>query len=206
MGSFSRRLLAALLVLGALATGCSGDGDDDDGATPGTKDGSTSTTAEPDFAFAVVGSEVHAMAPQTPAFPADVSEAVTASLDSWLGAAIVEPLRTGKPAAGLEPLFTEPALGKIAVPGAERAAMVEEGSPLSGKVTQERANVRLTAVTGPGGSVEFVTAQIDMAHAVPSNDGFVDLVRSGELVLVPHEGAWRIDAFDVVAKRDTRAP
>lgn len=206
MGSFSWRLLAALLLLGAVAIGCSGDDGGDGGATPATKDGSTSTTADPDFAFAVVGSELHPMAPAAPDFPPEVVEAVTASLNSWLGAAIVTPLRTGQPATGLEPLFTEPALGKVSVAGAERAAMVEEGTPVSGKVTQDRANVRLTAVTGPGGGVEFVTAQIDMAHAVPSNDGFVDLVRSGELVLVPYGGTWRIDAFDVVAKRDTRAP
>lgn len=204
MGSFSRRLLAVLLLLGALATGCSGDGGGDKGA-PATGNGSTSTTADPAVAFAVVGSEVHAMAPEVPAFPADVSAAVTASLNGWLATAIVEPLRTGAPAAGLDPLFTEPALAKIAGPGPERAAMVEEGTPLSGKVTQERANVRLTAVTGPGGAVELVAAQIDLAHAVPSNDGVVDLVRSGELVLVPSGGTWRIDAFDVVAKRDTRA-
>lgn len=204
MGAFSRRSLAVLVVFAALATGCSSDGGGKK-ATPAAGGESTSTTADPDFAFTVVGSEVHAMTPEAPAFPDDVSAAVTTSLNTWLGSAIVEPLRTGTPAAGLEALFTEPALGKISAPGPERSAMVEEGTPLSGKVSQDRANVRLTAVTGPSGAVEFVTAQIDVAHAVPSNEGFVDLVRSGELVLVPYGGTWRIDAFDVVAKRDTRA-
>lgn len=187
-------------MFGALATGCSG-GDGDDRPTGAE---ATTSAAAPAFAFAVVGTEVHAMAPETPAFPGDVSAAVTTSLNGWLGRAIVDPLRTGKPAAALDGLFTGAALAKVSSPGAERAAMVEEGAPLSGEVAQDRADVRLTAVTGPGGAVEFVTAQIDLAHSVPSGDGFVDVLRSGEVVLVPDGGTWRIDAFDVVAKHDTR--
>lgn len=146
------------------------------------------------------------MAPSAPNFPPEVTAAVQASLDGWLGNAIVGPLQSGKPSSGLDAVFTEPALTKISAPGAERAAVLEEGTPLTGKVTQDRANARLTLLTAPDGEPVLVTAQIDMVHNVSSGSGFVDIVRGGEVVLVPDRGSWRIDAFDIVAKHDTRVP
>ena len=200
MGSFSRRSLCAFVLLVGLTGACSGGDGNGDAAVR------TTTTAPAEFSFTVTGTEVHAMSPEPPAFPDDVSGAVRTSLDTWLGAAIVGPLRTGKPPSGLDAVFTAPALGKVTATGADRSAMVEQGAPLTGEVEQDRANARLTALTGPDGKVELVTAQIDVAHAVTSGDGFVDIVRGGEVVLVPDAGTWRIDAFDVETKRDTRAP
>lgn len=204
--SFSRRSLACTLVVLVLAVagGCSSD----DGAPEraGGGDGAASASTAPGgFAFAVTTAAVEPMATKAPDFPTDVTAAVSTSLDAWLADAIVAPLRTGKPASGLDAVFTEPALAKVATPGTERAALVEEGTPLSGDVHQERANARLTALTAPGGEVVLVTAQIDMVHTVSSGDGAVDVVRAGEVVLVPDRGSWRIDGFDIVTKHDTRA-
>ena len=208
MLSFFRRPLLAVLVLVALAGGCS-DNDDDPtrGAAGGdvAAPGASPTAAPAAFAFVLTGSAVHPMAHQAPPFPNDVAAAVKASLDTWLGSGVVGPLQTGKASSGLDAVFTEPALARISAAGAERSAMLEEAGPLTGKVQQDRANANLTAVTAPGGDVVLVTAQIDMGHAVSSGDGFVDVVRSGELVFVPDRGNWRIDAFDVMVNRNTRA-
>lgn len=195
-------VLVVLLValVGACSGGDKGAAGGGDPATPGA----APTGAPGPYSFTVTGREVHPMAPEAPLFPEDVSEAVTAGLNTWLGTGVVEPFRSGKPPLGLDAVFTEPALARIAVPGPERAAMVEEGAPLTGRVVQDRANARLTVVTAPDGAAAFVTVQIDVSHAVTVDGAAVDVVRAGELVLVPDRGSWRIDAFDVVTKRDTR--
>lgn len=199
--------MVACLLLVALAGACSGDDGGEDGAAGGgtLAPGAPPTAAPGPFAFAVTAAAVHPMAYQAPLFPNDVVAAVQASLDTWLGSAIVGPLRTGRPSSGLDAVFTEPALAKISAPGPERSALLEEGTALTGDVRQERANATLTALTAPGGELVLVTAQIDVAHTVSSSNGAVDVVRGGELVLVPDRGSWRIDSFDVVAKHDTRA-
>lgn len=199
---FSRRLLASLALV-VLAASCSGgDGDGDGGAGPTGQGGGTGE--EPRFGFAVTGAEVQAMAPQAPPFPDDVKAGVTAGLDAYLGLAVVDPLRTGKPPGGLEQAFTAPALARLSAPGPDRAALVEEGSPLSGEVRQERANAKLTALTAPGGEIVLVTAQVEAVHVVRSDGGSVAVGRSGELVLVADGGAWRVDAFDMRTSRDAQ--
>jgi hypothetical protein len=193
--SFSRRILITTLVV-ALSGACSGDGDKgatgDTGATvPG---GAPAPEAERGpYSFAVTTAAVEPMAAQAPNFPGEVTSAVQTSLDLWLASALIGPLRTGQAAAGLDAVFTEPALAKISAPGAERAGVVEEGAPLTGDVEQERANAKLTLLTSPAAEPVLVTAQIDMVHSVKSGDGFVDVVRGGEMVLVPDRGSWRID-------------
>lgn len=208
MRSFSRapapRL--ALAVLALVTAACSGGGDQGAGRA-GRRGGATTTTAVPVPAFALVGADVRAMAAQAPPFPEDVKAAAKAGLDAWLSAGVVAPLRSGSPPAGLEAAFTPAALARVSVPGPDRAAMVEEGGPLSGRVTQERADAHLTVLTAPGGQAAVVTAVVEVVHTVrPARRGAAAVVvaRSGEVVLVPDAGAWRIDAYDVRTARDSR--
>jgi hypothetical protein len=200
---FSRLLLVALAV-GSLLAGCSGGGGDEGADSPQSSTSEPTATDAP-AKVAVTAVHVQAMAPQAPPFPADVRTAVQASLDAYLAKGVVRPLETGKPAAGLESVFTEAAQARLAGPGPDRAAVLEEGEPLSGKVRQDRANAILTALTAPGGEVVLVTAQLDLAHTVEVDDRSVAVVRSGEVVLIPH-GGWRIDAFDMRTARDTQPP
>lgn len=199
--TFSWRRVAAPLLAMVLLAGCSGDGGGGKAAEPAKK---AKDSAAADFGVTVVSADVQAMSPQPPPFPEDVKAAVGASLDNYLENAVVVPLRSGKPpAAGLDGVFTAAALGRLSAPGADRAALFEEGAPLSGKVRQDRADAALTALTGPGGEVVLVTARLDVAHTVTSRDQAVALVRSGELVLVPSNG-WLIDAYDIRTARDTQ--
>ena len=199
------RLLAAVAVMSGLLGGCSG-ADDTATTNKSSKPDKGGGAAPGGFGETVLAADVQAMAAQAPPFPDDVKAAVSASLDAYLDQAVVGPLRTGKPAgAGLDGVFTAAALARLTGPGPDRAAMLEEGAPLAGKVRQERANASLTALTGPGGEVVLVTAQLDLAHTVDTKGGAgsVAVVRSGEVVLVP-DGGWRIDAYDLRAARDTQ--
>lgn len=191
-------------MLGLLG-GCSGA---DDTATKGksSKPDKGKGAGPGGFGVTVLATDVQAMAAQAPPFPDDVKAAVSASLETYLDKAVVGPLRTGTPAgAGLDGVFTAAALARLTAPGPDRAAVLEEGAPLAGKVRQERANASLTALTGPGGEVVLVTAQLDLAHTVDTEGGAgsVAVVRSGEVVLVP-DGGWRIDAYDLRTARDTQ--
>lgn len=205
MSGFSRRALSRLAVAAVLAVGlvaCSG-GDDGEPGGGGGEARSSEEVPAPGFEVAVVAAEVHAMAPQPPGFPEDVKAGVKATLDAYLGNGVVNPLRNGEAPTGLERLFTDAALGRLSAPGPDRSALLEDGTALSGDVRQERADVRLSLLTAPGGESVLVTAQLDLAHTIESDGRRVAVVRSGELVLVPFDG-WRIDAFDVRAARDTQ--
>ena len=195
------RFFPGLLVLLFLAGCSSGDGDDPTAGGTG-RDGRPAAGAA--SAVNVLAAEVQAMSPQAPPFPEDVKAAVTARLAAYLDTAVVAPLERGTPPAeGLGELFTDAALARVSAPGPDRAALVEEGTPVKGRVRQDRANARLTALAAPGGEVVLVTAQVDVAHVVEAAGRSVVVMRSGELVLVPF-GGWRIDAFDIRTARDTQ--
>lgn len=191
-------MLSGLAVLAAACSASDGEGEDA-GGRAGDGPGAAAV-----HAFTLVDAQVQPMAPQAPPFPEDVKMSVAAALDAYLGTAVVGPLVTGRPPASLEAVFTAGALGRVVAPGPDRAALVEEGAPLTGEVHQERADARLTALTAPGGEVVLVTAQVDVGLTVTVADGHVDVVRSGELVLVPDGAGWRIDAFDMRTTRDSR--
>lgn len=199
-----RRWPALLLLVVALAVaGSCSDGDDDDktAATATTPEGQPAPLAG--FAFSLTGADVHAANPQAPPFPEDVKGAVKASLDAWLSRGIVLPLRTGQPPAGLEGVLTGAAAGRL-VPGQpDRAAVLEEGTPVSGKVTQDRANAKLTALLDPGGAVAVVTAQVDLGVTVKGKGTTLKIARAGEIGLVFDNNAWRIDSYDLRTARDT---
>ena len=198
--------LLVAVVLTALGTaGCSG-GDDDNA---GKKDGANPTAKpapapEPAYAFSISAAEVQSAAPQAPPFPDDLKAAVKASLDTYLANGVVAPLKTGQPPAGLEGIFTGAAGARVAAGHPDRVALLEEGQPVSGKVTQDRADLKLTALIDQAGAPAVVTAQVDLALTVKGKDTTLAVVRTGELTLVFDNNAWRIDAFDLRTARDSR--
>lgn len=204
-----RRRWPALLVAATLAvttaTACSGgDGEEEKAAPAGTTTTPTTPAPEPAFGFAISAADVHSPAPQTPPFPEDVKAAVKASLDTYLNNGVVAPLKTGQPPAGLEGVFTGAAGARIAGGQPDRLALLEEGQPVSGKVVQDRADARLTALLDPGGAVAVVVSQLDFAVTVKGKDATLTVVRNGELVLVLENNAWRIDSFDLRTARDSK--
>ena len=181
----SPALVAVALAL-ALLPSCSGDGE-----------------GPPGFALSLTGTDVQPVRPPAPPFPDDVKAGVMATLNSYLSAAVVQPLRTGRPPSGVEPLFTAAAAPRLA--GPDRAALVEDGAQ-SGNVRKDRADVKLTALTGPAGEVVVVTAQLDVALLVASRAGRLAVARAGEMALVPEANTWRIDSYDLRTQRDSPPP
>lgn len=198
-------LLVAFLVAAA-AAGCSGGGDDKGGKAakkPGAGD-TGKAPPPPVFAFTITAADVQSPVPQAPPFPEDVKAAVKASLDTYLANGVVAPLRTGQPPGGLEGVFTGAAGARIAGGQPDRVALLEEGQPVSGKVTQDRADAKLTALMDPAGAVAMVVSQLDLAVTVKAKGTTLTVARTGEMALVFDNNAWRIDSFDLRTARDSR--
>lgn len=195
-------LLAAVLAVVATA-GCSAD--DDKAGDKAKKAGAPAPAGTPPaFAFAIVGAEVQSAASQPSPFPEDVAAAVKASLDTYLVNGVVRPLQTGQPPGGLEGVFTGAAAARLAAGHPDRVALLEEGQPVSGNVTQDHANVAMTALVDPAGAVAMVVSQLDFAVTVKGKGTTLTAARTGEVALVFDNGAWRIDSFDLRTARDTR--
>lgn len=123
------------------------------------------------------------------------------TLNRYLDVAVVTPLRTGGPAGDLAPLLNRPALERVVPGGADRFAFIDENLPPVADLRSERAVAGLTALAGPDGTVSVVTAGIEVRLSGHAATGAVSVVRTGELVLMPEAGGWRIDAYDIKVVR-----
>ena len=183
-------MLAAVLLM----TACSSGGDAGLTAVP-------TTSASSAIAFAVTGATVESVALPPPPFPDDVKASVLATLDRYLQDAVLGPLRSGGRAGDLEPVFTGRARARV--DGPDRAALVDEGvAPAAGdSVRSEAATLGLAALAGADNAVTVVTATVDLRLRTGGDDE-VAISRSGQLVLVPDGGSWKIDGYDIRTRRD----
>ena len=137
--------------------------------------------------------------------PPGVQEAARAgvldTLNRYLEAAVLRPLRSGGPAGDLTPLFTRPAVDRVMTVGADRFAFIDENLPPVSDVRAESAVAGLNALAGPDGTVSVVTAGLDLRLIGHIDGALVRVTRTGELVLMPEGGTWRIDAYDIEVTR-----
>ena len=134
-----------------------------------------------------------------------VQEAVRAgvldTLNRYLEAAVLTPLRSGGPAGDLTPLFTPPAAQRVMAVGPDRFAVIDENLPPVSDVRAESAVAGLNGLAGPDGIMSVVTAGLDLRLIGHINGALVRVTRTGELVLMPEGGTWRIDAYDIHVTR-----
>jgi hypothetical protein len=123
------------------------------------------------------------------------------TLNRYLQAAVVTPLRTGGPAGDLAPLFNPPALAQVVPGGPDRFAFIDENLPPVSDLRSERAVAGLTGLAGTDGTVSVVTAGLELRLIGHVAGAPVTIVRTGELVLMPEGGTWRIDAYDIKVVR-----
>jgi hypothetical protein len=126
---------------------------------------------------------------------------VLATLNRYLDEDVVRPLRTGGPAGDIAPLFSGPAAGRVVPGGPDRFAFVDENLPPLIGLRADAAVATLTGLAGTDGVMSVVTAGLDLRLAGTVNGAPVTVVRTGELVLLPEAGVWRIDAYDVKVTR-----
>jgi hypothetical protein len=122
------------------------------------------------------------------------------TLNRYLDAGVLTPLRSGGPAGDLTPLFTSPAVDRV-MRGPDRAAVIDENLPPTDDVRADAAVATLTALAGSDGVVSVVSASVDLRLTGQAAGAPVTVSRSGDLVLLPDGGTWKIDAYDIRASR-----
>ena len=155
----------------------------------------------PPIAFTGDAFDLHTAGPPTNASYDATWFGVLETLNRYLEAAILTPLRTGGPAGDLTPLFNRPALERVAPGGVDRFAFIDENLPAVSDLRSERAVAGLTALAGRDGKVSVVTAGLDLRLIGHIAGEPVTVVRTGELVLMPEGSTWRIDAYDIQVVR-----
>ncbi len=123
------------------------------------------------------------------------------TLNRYLEAGILTPLRSGGPAGDLRPLFSGPAADRVMAAGPDRFAIIDENLPPVDDLRPRAVLAGLTGLAGPDGIMSVVTAGLDLRLVGTAAGAPISITRTGELVLVPDGGTWRIDAFDVLVTR-----
>lgn len=138
-------------------------------------------------------------APET--IPEDTRTAVLATLASYIKAATVKPLQTGK--------VDDATLAAVLAPGAaarlggpDRAVLLDEGLPrATAKVKVAASPVALTGLADDRGAIVVVTANLDANATTKTARGKLGVKRSGEMVLEPDNGTWKITGYTLTVDR-----
>ena len=85
--------------------------------------------------------------------------------------------------------------------GHDRYAFIDENLPPATDIGKEAAVATLTALAGADGTISVVTANLDLRLTGRVDGAPLTLERTGELVLMPEGGTWRIDAWDLKVTR-----
>lgn len=187
-----RLVLAAVLALSVAA--CTG-GDDE------ASERDTETSAE-EFVRASVDLDVsraELVSPHAPkgALDAGTRDAVAKVVEHLLLVTSAGPLVEGKAGAGFANLFTPDAGARAA--NADRAVFFDEGVEDFGELTPVESRVGLTGLAGSlDPSTTLVVARFVWTVEGERGDR---IARTGELSLVPDDGAWKIGAYTIAVTR-----
>ncbi len=142
-------------------------------------------------------------APDT--IPDDVRNAVMATLTGYVNAATVTPLRKGAvDDAGLATALAPAVAARLA--GPDRAVLVDEGLPkATSRVKVAATPVALTGLADGAGTVVVVTANVDATTTTKTAKGRLVIKRTGDLVLEPDNGTWKITGYTLNVVRAGRA-
>jgi hypothetical protein len=188
------RALVALVCLGALAfAACSG------GSSKAKATTAKSAPISSSVSLRVTGATVESAGPDV-AFPTDLRNQAAQLVNQYVESAVVAALRTGVPATDLPTLFGPDAAGKLS--GPDRAVLTDEGVPkATGSITSSSADTAFTALADTSGRIVLVSASVSLNLQNPVAGGTLHVVRTGDLLLAPDGGPWKIAGYDLQVLR-----
>jgi hypothetical protein len=207
------RLALVTLTIVVLAA-CSGGGKKSSDITvrtvvPTTAGGST-TAALPTTTTAVSGvsigaPSISAVATESaageegkldPALQSQVLDTVT----KYVQLAISAPLGGSTAAVAVDQFLTAQAVKALTAD--RRAVLTEEGVPAMQSAQATTNTVSITGLVGADSVMGVVNAHLDLVITGMTRGVAASIKRSGDFTLIPDQGSWRIDAFDMSVERD----
>jgi hypothetical protein len=194
-------VVVLVIVLASALALASCSGGDDDQAAP------TTTTAAPKTSVDIRLGDVSADSAGAPVTIAgDQSQRVLDALTTYVKGAMVQPLRSGKPAtADFGAVFDATTLASATT--TDRGILLDEGLPkVTGDLTVTAQPVTLRGLGDQSGNLTLVTAAlvVDATGATQLKGAApLHVVRRADFTLQPDgAGGWKITAYDMVVARD----
>ena len=132
------------------------------------------------------------------------SQAVLGVLATYVKDAIVQPLRTAKPAtADLATIFDATTLTPATT--TDRGVVFDEGLPkVTGDLEVVGQPIAMVGLGDQSGNVALVSAalSIDVKAQTATKTDPIHIVRQADLVLAPDGGAWKITAYNMLVTRE----
>jgi hypothetical protein len=193
----ARTLLASVAAMSLLVTACSG-GKDDAKDTSAT----TSTTSKPTAVQLARGDVAVQSAGGDVALDDTTQQAVLATAQHYVDAAVVGPLTQGAVGTDFPALF-DPSVA-AAANGPDRAALTDEGVPkITAKPAVSAAPVRIDALADNHGQVQLLAATFTLAIQGATAAGPLTINRNVELTLTRNpDGNMLISAYRVSVGRE----
>ncbi len=203
----THRPTALLVVLGVVVVGAlvaaaivlfvAGDGGKDRDSSLAGKPAKPSASVNVQF-------EPTSVVSQNGGPPAQLSlDQVNAIMDvagQYLDLAVIQPLKTGRPAPDISGLFDPAAAAQLS--GLGRGALFEEGLPAAtGDITATAPVVEVTGLSDGTGAFVLATVGSTVDIVAETDDGEVTIHRVTDLTLVPDGAGWKISGFKVLVDR-----
>lgn len=194
--------VAAAAVTAGVLAGCGGDSGHRTTTKPSSSAPGTSTTA----GVAVREEACRTVISGAPArLDAATTRAIVTLGRNHLHDAVTVPLQSGRVGTDFLAAFNAPAAARVRPGAADRAVLTEADTPLAGTNPAISAVLACTVLTDGTGAP--AAASVELRVSARGARG-ASMRRTGELLLVPAAGTWKISGYDVSVTRDpgTGAP
>jgi hypothetical protein len=182
---------AGLLVAAALVFILQRGGDDDSGTAKKAISGDVQMT---------LGGVQNANAGAPATLGGDIANQIMTALAQYVDQGLVQPAKTGKPAADLAGLFD--AGTQVALQGPDKDVLFERGQPeRTGDFKPAATPVIITALSDGGGQFVLATAGFQYSAQVGVEGGTLATTRVIAMTFAPENGQWKITGYDVTVSR-----
>jgi hypothetical protein len=130
----------------------------------------------------------------------DIANQIMTALAQYVDQGLVQPAKTGKPAADLSGLFD--AGTQAAIQGPDKDVLFESGQPgRTGDFKPAATPVIITALSDGGGQFVLATAGFQYSTQVGVEGGTLATTRVIAMTFAPENGQWKITSYDVTVSR-----
>lgn len=132
--------------------------------------------------------------------PAEIQDAVMATIATYVDGGLVEPMRADAASPDASAAFA--AVTAPRLDGPDRAVLFDEGLPEVTSFQPQAEPVIITALSDGNGTFVLATVTLVYAATLEADEGTITINRSAELTLAPEGPEWKIIGYDMGVIRD----